>query len=260
MADKKDKQSFNNGTHQPSLNDILKTNSNANKVSGSYNNRGANNGTTMTPQSLDEILNKDKKKQKVNPSVANSASLCDLPGLDDLVNIGSHSKSFQQHTSSSRDESAKTIHQIINSTRIEDSAKQEKKIEGIVGQKHRKVLSIVIFLVFIIIATSFFNPKQDKGIAPEFALAQQLMVVVNGIEKYRLENNKTPEKLSDLVEFPSGAVEWRVDQYDLQLEASALEFFFWEDLNGYIVISRLGDEAWMYSNEGESKIKRVPAR
>ena len=55
---------------------------------------------------------------------------------------------------------------------------------------------------------------------PDYALAQQLMIVVNGIEKYRLENNKTPEKLSDLLEFPRGAVEWRIDQYNLQLEAS----------------------------------------
>lgn len=61
MADKKDKQSFNNGTHQPSLNDILKTSSDTNKVSGSYQNRGAINGTSIAPKSLDEILNKDKK-------------------------------------------------------------------------------------------------------------------------------------------------------------------------------------------------------
>lgn len=260
MADKKDKQSFNNGTHQPSLNDILKASSDTNKVSGSYQNRGAINGTSTDPKSLDEILNNGQKKHIVKAGVAHSASSSNLPSLDDLVNTGSHSKSSQQNTSSHSDQSTKTIHQIINSTKVKDSPKQEKQVGGIVGQKRRKIFSIVIISVLVVIATSVFNSKQDKGIVPESALVQQLMVVVNGIEKYRLENNRTPEKLSDLVEFPSGAVEWRVDQYDLQLEASALEFFFWEDLNGYIVISRLGDEAWMYSNEGESKIKRVPAR
>lgn len=71
---------------------------------------------------------------------------------------------------------------------------RKKKVGGIVGQKYRKIFSIVIISVFIVIVTSFFYAKQDKVIAPESALAQQLMVVVNGIEKYRLENNKTPEK------------------------------------------------------------------
>lgn len=260
MADKKDKQSFNNGTHQPSLNDILKTSSDTNKVSGSYQNRGAINGTSTAPKSLDEILNNGQKKHIVKAGVAHSASSSNLPSLDDLVNTGSHSKSSQQNTSSHSDQSTKTVHQIINSTRIEDAPKQEKKVGGIVGQKYRKIFSIVIISVFIVIVTSFFYAKQDKVIAPESALAQQLMVVVNGIEKYRLENNKTPEKLSDLLEFPREAVEWRIDQYNLQLEATVLEFFFWEDFNGYIVISRLGDEAWMYTEQGESKLKRVPAR
>lgn len=260
MADKKDKQSFNNGTHQPSLNDILKTSSDTNKVNDSYQNRGTINGTSIAPKSLNEILNKDKKKQIVNPSVAHSVSSSNLPSLDDLVNTGSQSKSSQQHTSSHSDQSTKTIQQIINSTKVKDSPKQDKQVGGIAGQKHRKTLSILIISVFIIITTSFFNAIQENEMVPESALAQQLMVVVNGIERYRLENNKTPEKLSDLPEFPKGAVEWKIDQYNLQLQASSLEFFFWEDFNGYIVLSRLGDEAWMYTDQGESKIKRVPAR
>jgi hypothetical protein len=114
--------------------------------------------------------------------------------------------------------------------------------------------------VFVVVATSFFNAKKDLKRVPDSALAQQLMALVDGIERYRLENDKTPEKLSDLPEFPKGAVEWKIDQYDVQLEASALEFFFWEDFSGYIVVSRLGDEAWMYTDQGESKIRRVPAR
>jgi competence protein ComGC len=260
MADNKDKKSFNKGTGQPSLNDVLKTSSEANKISGSYQNRGAENGAAVTPKSLDEILNKDQIKQLVKQGVAGSASPSDLPRLDDLVNTGTNSKSSQKRDSSHRDQPAKTVHQIINSTKVEGASKQEKRVEGVAGQKHRKIISIVIITVFVVIATSFFNAKQDKEKVPESALAQQLMVVVNGIERYRLENNKTPEKLSDLPEFPKGAVEWKIDQYNLRLEASALEFFFWEDFNGYIVVSRLEDEAWMYTDQGNSKIRRVPAR
>ena len=260
MTDKKDKQSFNNGARQPSLNDVLKTSIEANQISGNYQNRGAENGAAVTQKSLDEILNKDQKKQLVKPGVTGSASPSDLPRLDDLLNTGTNSKSSQKRDSSHRDHPAKTVHQIINTTRVEDAPKQEKPVEGVAGQRHRKIFSIVIIAVFVVIATSFFNAKQVKERVPESALAQQLMVVVNGIEKYRLENNKTPEKLSDLPEFPRGAVEWRIDQYNLQLEASALEFFLWEDFDGYIVVSRLGDEAWMYSDQGDSKIRRVPAR
>lgn len=260
MADKKDKQSFNNGTRQPSLNDVLKTSSDSNKVSGSYQNRGVENGAATTPKSLDEILKKGQKKQLVKTGVASSLPSSNLPSLDDLVNTGTNSKSSQQRTSSNKDQLTKTVHQIINSTRVEDAPKQEKRVEGVAGQRHRKIFSIVIITVLVVIATSFFNAKQEHEIVPESALAQQLMVVVNGIERYRLENNKTPEKLSDLPEFPKGAVEWKIDQYDVQLEASALEFFFWEDFSGYIVVSRLGDEAWMYTDQGESKIRRVPAR
>jgi competence protein ComGC len=260
MADKKDKQSFNNGARQPSLNDVLKTSSEANQINGSYQNRGAENGAANTPKSLDEILNKGQKKQLMKVGVSGSSSPSDLPRLDDLLNTGTNSKSSQKRDSSLRDHPAKTVHQIISSTSSEDAPKQEKRVEGVTGQNYRKIFSIAIIAVLVVIAISFFNAKQENERVPDSALAQQLMVVVNGIERYRLENNKLPGKLSDLPEFPKGAVEWKIDQYDLQLKASALEFFFWEDFSGYIVISRLGEEAWMYTDQGESKIRRVPAR
>lgn len=259
MADKKNKQSFNNGTGQPSLNDVLKMNRDSNKVKKSQN-RGVESGAATTPKSLDEILNKGQKKNLVKASVVNSVASSNLPSLDDLVNTGIKSKSSQQHAASHKDQLTKTVHQIINSTRVEDTPKQEKRVEGDVRQRHRKIFSILIITVLVIIATRFFYAKQENERVPESALAQQLMVVVNGIERYRLENNKTPEKLSDLPEFPKMAVEWEIDQYDLQLETTTLEFLFWEDFNGYIVVSRLGDEAWMYTDQGESKITRVPAR
>ena len=110
------------------------------------------------------------------------------------------------------------------------------------------------------IVIGVFMSQHNQQSLPESVVVQQLKSIVDGTEKYHQENDRTPDKLSDLPEFPIGAVEWPVDQYELQLETSALEFFYFEDAKGYVVISRYEDEAWIYTNTGSPKIRRVPIR
>jgi hypothetical protein len=95
---------------------------------------------------------------------------------------------------------------------------------------------------------------------PDSEVARQLMIVVGGVESYKAANRTLPEHLSVLKEFPQGAVEFEMAQYDVQLADPKLELFYVAVDADYYVVARYYDEAWVYKGEHDPQLIRAPAR
>jgi len=264
MADKKDKNSHTIGNELPSVTDILRSSGDANKSDFDFHNKVIRQSTSEPPDNLDELLKKGHNKQGQVSKTKRTTDIRPLKLLDieAIVNASPQRKALPKNTPIPSHKPERSLHQIISSSRPENVVPQKNQtLDNGVGQyKKRKVLNFVLLGLLAVTIVGLFMRDQTQQQLPDSDVAQQLMVIVNGIERYRLENNRTPDKLSYLPEFPENAVEWAVDQYDIQLEATTLELFFWEDARGYIVMSRYDNEAWMYMEKGEPKIRRVPAR
>lgn len=262
MSDKGGKKSSSSSTGLPSLDDVLKGVGDANTSNPNGQNQGFQKRAQTKSESLDDLLKKgnNTKLQTSKTKRASEVRTSDLADIGELVNARPEETSASSQKATSANKSEKSLNQIIGSLQSEDKISQEKESLDVRGYNKSQVLSLAFIGLLVAIVIGVFMSQHNQQSLPESVVVQQLKSIVDGIEKYHQENDRTPDKLSDLPEFPIGAVEWPVDQYELQLETSALEFFYFEDAKGYIVISRYEDEAWLYTDTGNPKIKRVPIR
>lgn len=242
----------------PSLSDILREGLDANQQRLDGQRQGAGNRVQTPTESIDDLLKKGQKTRGrvVKENKNGDARVSDLPDLDSLVNSKAQRKSTPENPPAPSAKPDRSLNQIINASRSEDAAAKEDQKQNGAKLKIRKLLGFAMIGLLVILAVR----NQVQPTVPESTLAQQLLEIVGGVERYRLENNRMPKDLSTLAEFPEGAVEWSVDQYDMQLKTSALELFYWEDASGYIVMSRYGNEAWMYTENGKPKLRKIAAR
>lgn len=262
MADNKDKKTLNKGHKPPSLSALLKGNNETNTSNSNRHREGISNNPSVSPESLEQLLAKSNNKA-ANPSTIhgdNKKKSSDLPELSTLLGSGNQQNHTQVNTRNNSNKTEQSLQQIINSSPQKESKKPRKKDDKVKPTKNNKVVKFAFVAVFIASIISYIMMAPNQPLVPNSDVAKQLMVIVDAIEKYQSENSRLPQKLSTLNEFPKGAVEWKIEQYDLQLESSTLELFLWSDASGYIVISRYADEAWMYSSNDEAKLKRIPAR
>lgn len=261
MSDKGGKHSSSN-TDLPSLDDILKGVGYANKSSVNDQNEDLRESVKARPQSLNDLLKKGNNAQgKVSRrQKASNATSSSLPDIEALVSVRPQGAVVSTLKTMPVDKAERSLDQIMDSFRSEDKKSAENPSHKVARHENHKVLSFAVIGLLAAIVIGFLISQEDQQQIPESVVAQQLMDIVKGIEKYQLRNDRAPEKLSDLPEFPENAVEWPVDRYQIQLEASAFELFYFEDMEGYVVMSRYGDEAWMYTEKGEPALRQVPAR
>ena len=259
MADKKD-------SDLPSVADILKKSGKANKPGLNEQYKRTQKNSPTRPEGLEELLKKGQKAHTSQPKIkkGGGARAANLPNIEALINARPQPKpSTKTNPSLSNNprQSHEPLQKIIGSLSQKNTTSQSTQARDTGGHnKNRKVFSFALIGLLAVTFTVLFMRYQTQESLPESAVAQQLMSIVNGIENYRLERNRMPEMLAELPEFPQGAIEWPVDQYDIQLETSALELFLLKDSTGYIVMSRYGNEAWMYTEKGKPKLRKVPAR
>lgn len=262
MPDKEDEKSFSSNASLPNLSDILKRGGVAHKSSFNDQNKDLRESVKTKPQSLDDLLRKGNNTQEQVSKIrkASNATNSSLPDIEALVSVRPQGALVSTPKTMSVDKAERSLDQVIDSFRSEDKVSQKNPSHNVGRYENHKVLSFALIGLLAVVVIGFLISQKGQQQLPESAVAQQLMDIVKGIEKYQLKNDRTPKKLSDLPEFPENAVEWPVDQYQIQLEASALELFYFEDVEGYVVMSRYGDEAWMYTEKGEPALRQVPAR
>lgn len=262
MADDKDNKPIDRGNNLPSLSDVLKEGRSYNERRSDKQGQGFENSHKAQPETLNDLLKKGQGSQGfVEKSKKNrNKKISDLPDLESLVHTKTQRKSPPENTYAISTKPVKSLSQIIRSSQPEDKITRGNKKSRIDEDTNRKFINFTLIGLLIVIVVGFTLKYQTQKMLPESALAQQLMLIAGGIDRYRLENNRSPKRLSVLPEFPDGAVEWPVDQYNIQLESNALELFYWEDARGYILILRFGGEAWMYTEKGIPKIRQVPER
>ena len=261
MSDKGGEKSSSN-TDLPSLDDILKRGGVAHKSSVNDQNEDLQKSVKARHQSLDKIKKKGNNAQgKVSRRQKTSnATNSSLPDIEALVSVRPQGAVVSTPKTMPVDKAERSLDQIMDSFRSEDKKSLENPSHKVARHENHKVFSFALIGLLAAIVIGFLISQKGQQQLPESVVAQKLMDIVKGIEKYQLKNDRTPKKLSDLPEFPENAVEWPVDRYQIQLEASALELFYFEDMAGYVVMSRYGDEAWMYTEKGEPVLRQVPAR
>lgn len=219
---------------------------------------------TDSPPSLNDLLEKDldqwEERKTIDNGTTNRDPLSSLPDIKTLLpsqplrKVGKPTKKIRSN------KNQKSLQESIVTAKVE--RKSEEKLAGSnsTGLRIGKHLIIVLVALLTVTITTFFLSNKKKPAVPESLVARQLMSIVDGLEKYRSENNRLPDKLSDLLVFPRNAVEWPIEKYYVQLETPLLELFFAVDSEGYIVVARHENEAWTYTENATIALRKVPAR
>jgi len=91
-------------------------------------------------------------------------------------------------------------------------------------------------------------------------LAEKVAELAGETEAYYAKHRVMPKTLMELDGFPSGAIQWPVENYGLRSKERRVEFFFGSDVgNSFYVIGRYGEEAWLFANDQQPELKQVPA-
>ena len=118
-------------------------------------------------------------------------------------------------------------------------------------------LGLVLVIAVVIGGLRFLAaPALPQGETP---LARELMTMVAALEDYHRQNHHLPLSLSELPQFPKGAIEWDYSKFELTLVPPRLEFFYGQAEGGYWVLARYDQEAWIYATFPEPKLQSTPA-
>ena len=91
-------------------------------------------------------------------------------------------------------------------------------------------------------------------------LAEKVAELASETEAYYAKHRVMPKTLMELDGFPSGAIQWPVENYGLRSKERRVEFFFGSEVgNSFFVIGRYGEEAWLFANDQQPNLQQVPA-
>lgn len=131
----------------------------------------------------------------------------------------------------------------------------DKPGESSVAPSRRKFASIALggLTVALVASVLLFRPNPSL---PDSEVARRLLTVVEDIARYKKQNNRLPQRLSELPGFPQDAVEWPIEDYAVRLASPKMEFFFVDAPGGYIVIARFADEVWVFDSLKAKPLRR----
>ena len=114
-------------------------------------------------------------------------------------------------------------------------------------------------LLAVGVAFAIYQYQPDKASAPA-TLAGQVAQLASAVDAYYQKNQSLPRTLGELEGFPKDAVEWPIERYGVRLLERRTEFFF-EGTSGYeyVIVGRLGEEAWAFAKGLQPELQQVPA-
>ena len=121
----------------------------------------------------------------------------------------------------------------------------------------KQVVIAVLLLLGIAMAVYQHQPGKVSYPSPIAATVAQLAA---SVDAYYAKQGSLPATLTQLETFPSDAVQWPMENYGLYLMDRRTEFFFGGDSGyDYVVIGRVGEEAWAFAKGMKPELQQVPA-
>ncbi|MEY3372749.1 MAG: hypothetical protein RLZZ537_1217 [Pseudomonadota bacterium] len=123
--------------------------------------------------------------------------------------------------------------------------------------KLAKLGMLILALVVVSLLVFQFLPPKTAVSSP---IASQVSELAAAVDAYYKQNGVLPKKLTDLPEFPEGAIQWPVENYGLRSMDNSPEFFFGDESGyTYYIIGRQGEEAWAFAKGQQPELQQVPA-
>jgi hypothetical protein len=211
------------------------------------------------PESLDQLLSSGATTPP-RTSVKPKPTSAPIPEAEDLAALTNPYAATSVSTGSPVKPQA-----MPDAIRPEDLAnqRQTKTSADVVPAPHRlrpklaKLGMLILALVVVSLLVFQFLPRKTAVSSP---IASQVSELAAAVDAYYKQNGVLPKKLTDLPEFPEGAIQWPVENYGLRSTDNSPEFFFGDESGyTYYIIGRQGEEAWAFAKGQQPELQQVPA-